>query len=684
MRNTDTVSQRSRLRRDSMVGSISERVSLLHAFDANPPQGVIPLPRMPMAVLSVCIFSEPLSSTILLPFIYFMVRDFGVTEDDKGIGFYAGTIASAYFMAQFLTSILWGLLSDRFGRKPVLLCGLLGNTITMIMFGMSKTLAFAVLSRCLCGALNGNVGVSKSVLGEITDHTNQPMAFAMFGFCWGVGGIAGPVIGGLLSNPVTQFPSLFGSFPLFEAYPYLLPCIVSAIISGAGLIIGFLYFEETHPLYAPKPTFHPSDDSNEDTLGPLLSRYPSGYETMSVRGSICGSYFGSARGSVQGSIRGSMYRYLHDHSEEASHQSTHYQPASGAMSIKSTQLKHIFADLASSVNTHASTIPEIISGFGTLQGAASDIDNDMNEDDELAHIDDLSQYNDETDPVHYLVMTEAEDVVIVGEAEVQSEIPAVAEENEEIAGSVVRQEEDAVTVVVAVPDYAKTQSIFSLSPISWAVIATYTMLGFHCMIFDELFSLYAVAEPIVGGLGWGAPDLAVSLSLMGLIQLVAQFGLYPRLTKHVSTMRLYRWSLIWYIPVYVACPLISKVATVKDVGIDLAVWWLTVLNLTVRFCLTTISYTAVMLMVNNSAPPEMLGTVNGIGQTSVSFVRAIGPALGGSIWSWSLTNSLPFPFDNYFIFLVMSVLTTVGYLLSLRVPEWVAEAREGTLALHVG
>jgi MFS family permease len=100
-----------------------------------------------------------------------------------------GSIASAYFLAQFLTSIPWGSLSDRYGRRPVLLIGLVGNTITMLMFGLSPNLPMAVLSRCLCGALNGNVGVSKSVLGEITDSTNQPMAFAMFGFCWGVGGI---------------------------------------------------------------------------------------------------------------------------------------------------------------------------------------------------------------------------------------------------------------------------------------------------------------------------------------------------------------------------------------------------------------------------------------------------------------------------------------------------------------
>jgi hypothetical protein len=86
----------------------------------------------------------------------------------------------------------------------------------MLMFGLSSNLVMAVLSRCLCGALNGNVGVSKSVLGEITDSTNQPMAFAMFGFCWGVGGIGNTLfLFRLFEHELMVAPSLTCIFSSF-------------------------------------------------------------------------------------------------------------------------------------------------------------------------------------------------------------------------------------------------------------------------------------------------------------------------------------------------------------------------------------------------------------------------------------------------------------------------------------
>ena len=64
----------------------------------------------------------------------------------------------------------------------------------------------------------------------------------------------------------------------------------------------------------------------------------------------------------------------------------------------------------------------------------------------------------------------------------------------------------------------------------------------------------------------------------------------------------------------------------------------------------------ILSQINNSESGEILGRVNGIAQASASCVRGIGPALGGTLWSWSLTNSLQFPFNNAFVFLLMSVI----------------------------
>lgn len=115
-----------------------------------------------------------------------MVKDFGFA-DEKQIGYYVGFIASAFSLAQFMTSIFWGYLSDRIGRRPILLIGLLGNTLTILSFGQSHSLIWAIGSRAACGFLNGNIGVAKCVMGEITDKTNQAVGFSYIGLTWGVG-----------------------------------------------------------------------------------------------------------------------------------------------------------------------------------------------------------------------------------------------------------------------------------------------------------------------------------------------------------------------------------------------------------------------------------------------------------------------------------------------------------------
>ncbi|KAJ3216068.1 hypothetical protein HDU67_009948 [Dinochytrium kinnereticum] len=221
-----------------------------------------PLPKKIMFILCIVIFSEPMSMTILFPFVYFMVKDFlfEASHDqanEKDIGYYVGFIASSFSLAQFLTSMFWGWCSDRVGRRPVLLLGLLGNTVTILLFGVSHSLSWAILSRAACGFLNGNIGVAKCVMGEVTDSTNQAKGFSMFGLMWGIGMICGPVLGGFLANPTKQFPALFGNCPFLAANPYFLPCLISAIISLTGFTVGFFFLEETSQTsgaYAPLPT----------------------------------------------------------------------------------------------------------------------------------------------------------------------------------------------------------------------------------------------------------------------------------------------------------------------------------------------------------------------------------------------------------------------------------------------
>jgi MFS family permease len=91
----------------------------------------------------------------IFPYIYFMIQSFKITEDEKQIAMYAGMVTSAFAIAEFLASIFWGRLSDRVGRKPILITGLAGTGISMLVFGFSQNLAMALLARFLGGVLNG-------------------------------------------------------------------------------------------------------------------------------------------------------------------------------------------------------------------------------------------------------------------------------------------------------------------------------------------------------------------------------------------------------------------------------------------------------------------------------------------------------------------------------------------------
>lgn len=94
-----------------------------------------------------------------------MVRDLGV--EDKEAPFYAGLLVSAYAVAEALTSMGWGALSDRVGRKPVVLFGLVGVATSSLIFGLAKTYWVALLARFIGGALNGE---SHNLLRNATQH----------------------------------------------------------------------------------------------------------------------------------------------------------------------------------------------------------------------------------------------------------------------------------------------------------------------------------------------------------------------------------------------------------------------------------------------------------------------------------------------------------------------------------
>ncbi|KAJ2481580.1 hypothetical protein EV174_003434 [Coemansia sp. RSA 2320] len=206
-----------------------------------------PLPWGQLLPLLALRLSEPINYTLILPFVYKMIDRFGVASSPKDIAFYASLLFSSFSVSQAMTIMYWSRLSDRIGRRPVLLMGLLGNLTTFLLFSISTSFSMALGARSLNGLLSGNVAVMKSVLAEISDDSNRARMMALLPLTWNVGSVAGAAIGGLLADPAVQFPGLFGSFKPFIAFPYLLPCLVGSSVTAAGLLVGVFVVKETLP-----------------------------------------------------------------------------------------------------------------------------------------------------------------------------------------------------------------------------------------------------------------------------------------------------------------------------------------------------------------------------------------------------------------------------------------------------
>ncbi|KDR78787.1 hypothetical protein GALMADRAFT_244334 [Galerina marginata CBS 339.88] len=209
--------------------------------------GTTPLPKLQIAIVLLLQVCEPITSQSIYPYINALISELDITGgDERKVGYYAGLIESLFFATEAMTVLQWSRASDHLGRKPVLLTGLLGITVSMLSFGLSRTFWALVVSRCLTGLLNGNIGVMKSVMGELTDSTNRAEGFALMPVVWGFGATMGPLLGGSLSHPRERFPRYFGG-SFWKQYPYFLPCLATSSYVLFAFIMTLCLFKETIP-----------------------------------------------------------------------------------------------------------------------------------------------------------------------------------------------------------------------------------------------------------------------------------------------------------------------------------------------------------------------------------------------------------------------------------------------------
>ncbi|RJU85948.1 MAG: MFS transporter [Candidatus Poseidoniales archaeon] len=180
---------------------------------------------------------------IIIPFLTYLVQDLAEADGVVRIGLWVGLLMTAYSAAQFLFSPFWGSLSDRIGRRPVLMIGLVGNTVFFTAFGFSTTLLFALSMRFLAGVFNGNIAVARAYIGDVSSPKQLATRMGLIGAAFGLGFTIGPFIGGEFSNPAERWNLFVGT--VFDTYPYLLPCAIASALSAGSLILAYYKLPES-------------------------------------------------------------------------------------------------------------------------------------------------------------------------------------------------------------------------------------------------------------------------------------------------------------------------------------------------------------------------------------------------------------------------------------------------------
>ena len=142
---------------------------------------------------------------IIIPFLTYLVKDLAQEQGIVEVGLWVGLLMTSYSVAQFLFSPFWGSLSDRIGRRPVLMIGLLGNTVFFTAFGFSNTLMFALGARFLAGVFNGNIAVARAYIGDVSTPQQLATRMGLIGAAFGLGFTIGPFLGGEFSSPAERW-----------------------------------------------------------------------------------------------------------------------------------------------------------------------------------------------------------------------------------------------------------------------------------------------------------------------------------------------------------------------------------------------------------------------------------------------------------------------------------------------
>ncbi|CAK8561172.1 unnamed protein product [Lathyrus sativus] len=431
-------------------------------------------------IIWMVVLSSTLPASSLFPFLYFMIRDFNIAKSEADISYYAGYVGSSFMLGRTLTSVLWGMVSDRYGRKPVMVIGVFSVVIFNTLFGISTSFWMAVITRFLLGCLNGAIGPTKAYATEIFREEHQALGLSTVSVAWGTGLIIGPALGGYLAQPTEKYPHIFPKGSFWDKYPYSLPSFIISAVSFIVVIV-CLWIPET----------------------------------------------------------------LHKHN----------------------------GNNVSTDDTEA------------LENGSNNVDK---------------------------------------EKTVQN-----------------------------------NESLFMNWPLMSSIIA-YCVFSLHDIAYQEVFSLWCVSPPSLGGLNFTTDDVGNVLAISGLALVIYQLTLYQYMEKACGPVGIARITGIFSIPLLQSYPFIAMLS-----GITLYIL-ISIASILKNIISVTIT-TGLFLVQNRVVEQEQRGAANGISMTAMSLFKAIGPAAGGTMLTWSQKRGdASFLPGTHMVFFFLNVIEGIGILMMFK------------------
>ena len=156
---------------------------------------------------------------------------------------FGGLLGAIYSLLQFVAAPIWGGISDRIGRRPVLLISVMGLFISYVIWIFSGSFSLLILARFIGGIMSGNLSIASAVVSDVTDEKNRSKGMAIIGIAFAFGFVFGPAFGGILSlyNPLVNHPE----WAAYGVNPFSLPALFAATLCLINFLMVWKMFPET-------------------------------------------------------------------------------------------------------------------------------------------------------------------------------------------------------------------------------------------------------------------------------------------------------------------------------------------------------------------------------------------------------------------------------------------------------